>query len=86
MGRFAARNIGDITDNETKMEEMEAKAIKKAIESLNIKDKDVMKFRRIVDEFTDHIVLLKKEPLDSDMVNAITDLVRAQLNRKEGNW
>lgn len=60
--------------------------MKSAIAMLNFKRDGAKTFRDIVDEFTDSILSLSEEPLDGDEVEAIVNLVRDQLNRKEGNW
>lgn len=72
--------------NESKMEEKEEKAMKKAIKLFNFKKQDIIKFRNLIGDFTDFINALSEEPLDGDDVDTIVDLIRIQLNRKEGNW
>lgn len=73
-------------NNEQKIKEKEIRYIKTAIEMLSLKKQDAIKFQRIVDEFTDNIVSLCRESFDADSTDIIVDLIRVQLNRKEGNW
>ena len=73
--------------DESRIEEKEEKDMEKVIELFNLKKQDAMEFRKFVDEFTDYITSLnEEEPLDGDDVDIIVNLIRTQLNRKEGNW